>query len=900
MREVMARSRLGEARVEKTEPVSSRLKIEPNLPSRLKAERGVKFLKVVRVILIALLVLFTCCVIAFLIFFISLSRTLPAPNNVVRREGFSTKIYDRNGVLLYDIHGDERREPVKLADASPYFLQATVAIEDKDFYKHHGFDLLTILRIPYYYVTQGRLVGGSTLTQQLTKNVLLTNERSLIRKAKELILSMQIENQYTKDQILEMYINESPYGGNVYSAQVGAMTFFNKPLRDLSVAESAVLAGLPQSPHRYNPFSGRTDDAGHFLWQERAVGVLRRMREDAYINEFEYSAAISELGEMVFVRQPTDIKAPHFVFYIEQQLVDMYGEEMIQGGGLQVTTTLDWSVQEAAELIVAEEIEKVMPLNITNGAATVLDPQTGEVLALVGSKSYFATDIGGQFDVVTQGLRQPGSSIKPLVYLAYLMRGGRETSLFVDVPTTFQANAQIPAYTPQNYDGKFRGPVDLRHSLANSYNVPAVKAMAYVGVPSFLEFANEAGLSTLAPTPRNLQNLGLALALGGGEVRMLEMSGAYSAFATGGRKVEPLTILEVKDHQGNTLYQANPTLGEQVFGENETFIINNILADNSARSAAFGANSQLNVNTGVAVKTGTTNSMRDNWTIGWSESFLVHVWVGNNDNSPMKNVASGITGASPIWRRIVDHLIEQGYETPEWEMPNGVVLETVDAVSGYRPHDEFPTKTAYFVRGTLASTPDPIHQKIRVCRGENKLATDARIASGDYEERVVIHLLEDDPVSEDGINRFQLGINAWIAGAGDDRYRVPTEYCGDTGDVAVRIMDLENEHSYEQSKIKFRVIADSGDGVEWVEVRVNGEAKQKFEGREREVELDLGKGRFEIVALARSRGGKEAKSNTYKIGAGGVSWKEEEKKPEPTPTPTPTPTPEPEDTGSEG
>jgi penicillin-binding protein 1C len=804
-------------------------------------------------------------------------------------------------VLLYDFYQDQRREPFEIGEVGANLINATIAIEDKDFYKHAGFDYLTIVRIPYYYLTQGRVVGGSTLTQQLTKMMLLTSEKKIIRKFRELILSMQIEKLFTKDKILEMYLNEASYGGNINGVNLAARIYFGKNMSDLTVAEAAVLAGLPQSPTRYSPFTGRFSDDGTPLWKIRARGVLRRMLEDGYVGNGEYEAAVAELETFAFSRNQDygEIKAPHFVFYVEEELRKMYGDEIVDAGGLVVKTTLDYDLQASSEAIVSREIEKVLNVDITNGAALVLNPQNGEILAMVGSRNFFDTEIDGQFNVTAhpQALRQPGSSIKPLVYLALLEQGATPATLFVDVPTTFQVNELIEPYDPKNYDGKFRGPVTLREALGNSYNIPAVKALAHVGIEEFLNFAYRAGLSTLEPTRTNLSRYGLAMALGGADVRMIEMTGAYASFGNGGYKVEPRAILEVDSVQGQQLFRQQSVRGERIFEEGEVYLINNILSDNGARTAAFGANSQLNTKLPIAVKTGTTNAMRDNWTIGWNSNFLVHVWVGNNDYSPMKNVASGITGASPIWRAIIDHLVVSGYPTPEWEIPASVEKRTVDAISGYPTHDEYPTKEEYFVRNTVGALPDPIHAKMAVCKGQNKLATSAQLVNGESEDKEFIVLREIDPYSEDGRNRFQEAIDTWVAGQGDGRYHYPTEMCGDSQAVSVVIYDLSDKMETSVNYVKFRVRADSGKGVEKVELYLNGVKKEEKSGSDSfDVEWQLDKGIYEIKAKAMSRDGQVVETGVYKVAVGGAKFEEEKKETEatPTPSPTPSPTPEPE------
>jgi len=365
------------------------------------------------------------------------------------------------------------------------------------------------------------VVGGSTLTQQLVKNVFLTNEKSLPRKFKEFVLSMQMERTFTKDQILEMYLNENGYGGNSAGVGVASEMYFNKPVSTLSLVESAILAGLPQRPSAYSPYSGQTDDEGQPLWKLRTRGVLRRMFEDKYIDHEQYTQAIADLDTVTFQKGVVEIKAPHFVFYVRQKLVEMYGEKVAEKGGLKVTTSLDYELQQEAEKITSEEIEKVKNFNITNGAAIVMDPRNGEIISMVGSKGYFAEDIDGQFNVVVDALRQPGSSIKPLTYLAMFQRGYTPATMLMDVATTFQANEKEKAYTPQNYNGKFNGPVSIRNSLGSSLNIPAVKSMGIVGLDGFLQLAQTMGFETLSPTPANKSRFGLALTLGGGEVHMI-------------------------------------------------------------------------------------------------------------------------------------------------------------------------------------------------------------------------------------------------------------------------------------------------------------------------------------------------------------------------------------------
>ncbi len=842
-------------------------------------QQRLKNIKLLRLGAMGAMVGVVLMIIAFFGAFAWYSRELPKPGEVVRRQGFSTKIYARNGEILYDLYNDERRTPVSFDQIPDSLKQAVVAVEDKDFYNHKGFDIMTVFRIPYNMVFRNRVVGGSTLTQQLVKNALLTNERSVERKFKELVLSLQIERTFTKDEILEMYLNEAPYGGTAWGIGTASELYFNKPVSELSLVESAILAGLPQRPTAYSPYTGKTDEDGTPLWQVRTRGVLRRMFEDGYLTELAYEDALSQLDQVEFERSQLDIKAPHFVFYVRDLLAEMYGEELVETGGFKVTTTLDVALHDQAQSIVLEEVEKVeASLNITNGATLIMDPRNGEVLSMVGSRDYSNSEIGGQYNVVVDGLRQPGSAIKPLTYLALLQRGYTPASVLVDVPTTFQASANDQPYTPQNYDGQFRGPVSVRNSLGSSLNIPAVKALGIVGVENFLELAYGLGLNTLEPTKGNLQKFGLAVTLGGAEVHMIDLATAYSAFANSGKKIEPVAILKVEDKDGNVMYEHREVEGKQIIKEEEAFLISNILSDNNARTMAFGANSLLNTGRPIAVKTGTTNEFKDNWAIGWSREVLVATWVGNNDGTAMHSVASGISGATPIWRRVILAALEHGYGAPEWPVPSGVEQVQVDQISGYPEHHGFPTKTEWFIKNTLPSLPDPLHAMLKVCRedGQYRLANDADVLRGRYEEREYIVLKEDDPVSKDGTNRWQLGIDAWLERVDNERYQYPTEYCGEAGAVYVTISEPKDKENFSGEDINVKIEANSSAGVEKIELYVNGSRRETINDRKYEGKLNLPKGKYTLRAIAYSRDGDKHESSERRIGTGGMKWDEEE------------------------
>lgn len=849
--------------------------------------------KRIRLLAIGFLGLVILGVVAFLAMFAWYSRELPKPGEVVRKEGFSSKIFDRKGQLLYDLFEEERRNPVTIASIPENLKNATVAIEDKDFYKHGGFDFMTILRIPYNFIFKQRVVGGSTLTQQLVKNVLLTNEKTVTRKFKEFVLSTQIERKFSKDQILEMYLNEAPYGGNGWGVGTAVEIYFNKPIAELSLLESAFLAGLPQRPSVYSPYSGALDEAGKPYWQMRTHAVLTAMKDNGYITEAAYQDSVASIETLKFERAASIIKAPHFVFYVRSQLEELFGSELLSKGGLKVTTSLDWQLQEKAQEAVTQEVEGVAKYDISNGASLVMSPKSGEILAMVGSKDYFDTEIGGQFNVAVDALRQPGSSIKPITYLGMIQKGYNPASMLMDAETTFNHNETEKPYIPKNYDGKFRGPVSLRESLGSSLNIPAVKSLAIVGLDNFLNLAYTMGLKTLEPTPENLKRFGLAVTLGGAEVKMIDLVTAYCAFANGGLKIEPVSILKVEDQKGNVIYEHHQVEGQRVIDQGETFIINDILSDNSARMLAFGANSLLNTGKAIAVKTGTTNSMKDNWTIGWSQDVIVGTWVGNNDGTAMSYVASGITGASPIWRRTIFAALDLGYQAPAWQMPDNVDKVELDALSGFRSHDNFPTKWDYIIKGSLSNELDPIHRKLKVCKGdEGKLATEAKIAAGDFNEKEFVILKENDPVSEDGRNRWQEGIDAWMKSQTDPRYGNPTEYCGSEGDISVNMERPKNEENFDGEEVAYKINAGSDAGVAKLEFYVNGELKKTVENQhEFQDTIKLSRGKYELNAKAYSKSGSVKESNKIKIGTGGMKWDYTEPTPTPTLTPTATVTP---------
>lgn len=620
--------------------------------------------------------------------YIFVFKDLPAPSTLTSQSPpLTTHILDRNGIELYKIYSSQNRTLVHLNDVPLYMRQATVAIEDNEFFTHPGFSVKGTVRAFWRNLTSGETVeGGSTITQQLVKTALLTPERTFKRKVRELVLAIAVEAKYSKDQILEMYLNRVGYGGTAYGVEEAAQTYFGKSSKNLTLAEAALLAGLPASPTTYSPFGAHPE-----LAKSRQKEVLQQMVAAKYITQQQAEEASNQ--DLVFAPQATDIKAPHFVMYVKEQLEKKYGPAIVEQGGLTVVTSLDWNIQQEAQNIVAQEIAKVAYLHIGNGAAIVTNPQTGDILAMVGSKDYFDVKSDGNVNV-TLSMRQPGSSIKPINYALAFMHGFSPSSIIDDSPVVYRTAGQ-PDYAPVNYDGKFHGRVPLRTALASSYNIPAVKLLAANGISNMVALAQKMGITTWTDPSR----FGLSLTLGGGEVKMTDMATAYGVFANMGKKTDVHAILKVTDNQNRVLQESKPQATE-VLSPDIAYFITSILSDNAARTPAFGPRSDLYIpNSAVAVKTGTTNNLRDNWTIGYTPNRLVAVWVGNNDNTPMSYVASGVTGASPIWRRIMDSLLKNSPNTA-FSTPNDLVKANICTITGELACNSCPSRIDYFLPGT--------------------------------------------------------------------------------------------------------------------------------------------------------------------------------------------------------
>lgn len=588
----------------------------------------------------------------------------------------TTRIYDRNGVLLYSIFKDENRSLVKLSELPPYLPQAFVSMEDQEFFEHRGISFRGLARaVQVFFFEPWHTEGGSTITQQLVKNILLTNERTFSRKLKEMIIAIQVEREFSKQEILEMYLNEVSFGGSIYGVEEAAKTYFGKPAKELSLEESAFLAGLPQAPSVYTPYGTHPE-----LGIARQHEVLRRLFEDGKISAIQFEQVKNT--QLSFIHTKNDIKAPHFVMYVREKLAKELGEQVVAQGGLEVYTTLDFNLQTKVQEIVTKEVNSLKNLRISNGAALVTDPRTGEILAMVGSKDYYDTKNDGQVNV-TQRPRQPGSAIKPLTYATAFERGFTPATLIEDSPISIPIPGSKP-YAPVNYDNSYHGNVSVRRALASSYNIPAVKTLMSIGVPNLVEKAKSMGISTWT----NPSRYGLSITLGAAEVYMTDMSVAYSTFVNAGVSVPLQYIKEIKDSSGKTVVY-NPCIqtkapcgGKKTLDPRIAYQIVSILSDNVARSPAFGLHSVLNIpNQQVMVKTGTTNGLRDNWTFGGTTERLVATWVGNNDNSPMSKVTSGVIGASPIWAKIIKQVVNEN--APHvFPIPEGIVKISMCGSSG--------------------------------------------------------------------------------------------------------------------------------------------------------------------------------------------------------------------------
>lgn len=599
---------------------------------------------------------------AFLVsgFFLIAVAITPVPDInsfAFRQINQSTKIYDRTGqVLLYDYNRDAKRDIISLSSISPNIIQATIAIEDSSFYEHGGIRVTSIIRAMIADAFGGSLSqGGSTITQQVVKNTLLTNKKSITRKIHELVLSLKLEEVYPKDQILETYLNNIPYGGMLYGIEAASEAYFGIPAKDLSLAESAYLAAMIKAPTHYSPYGSYREEL-----EVRKDIVLGRMHTLGFIDDNTLSIAKAEKVSFSTAGKNAII-APHFVFYILDQLEEKYGTKALVSG-LKVTTTLDADLQAKAESVLADyTVQNEKNFRSSNSSLVAIDPSTGQILTMVGSRNFFDTDIDGQYNS-TLALRQPGSAMKPFIYSLALMNGYTRNTVVFDVPTQFSTfckpsdnyNNVPPCYAPSDYDEKFRGPMTFETALAQSINIPAIKVLYLVGIQNAVNLAKSFGLSTLGDSSQ----YGLTLVLGGGEVRLLDLTGAYATFANDGIKNTPTGILEVDDAQGSVL-EKFVTQSSVVLPENIAHDISAMLSDAQARLPEYSLDSPLSFKGyDVAVKTGTTNDTRDAWVVGYTPSIAIGIWAGNNDNTPMVKSVAGFI-AAPMWHEVMAYALSK-------------------------------------------------------------------------------------------------------------------------------------------------------------------------------------------------------------------------------------------------
>jgi len=777
----------------------------------------------------------------------SIAATLPSVSDLQQRASQfeTTHILDRNGDVLYEINDPNagRRTYVPLNEISSYLVAATLSTEDKDFYTHGGFDPLAILRAFWENITSGETVSGaSTITQQLARAVLFTPEergqRSYMRKVREALLSTEIERRYSKDEILELYLNEIYYGSQSYGVEAAAETYFGETAGQLNLAEAAFLAGLPQAPSVYDIYTNR--DVTMVRYQNVIMGMLALSRERAciYVSNAPdpvcvdgpaAAAAIQDIQNRTFTPPTTNMRYPHWVQYIRTLLEERFDPQTIYRSGFTVYTTLDPDMEDAAQQSVAAQVMALADKHVTDGALVAIKPSTGEILAMVGSPDFYNDANAGQINMAVSPTRQPGSSIKPFTYLAAFEKGWTPSTLIWDVPSEFPPsglpNDPNPPYVPNNFDHKFHGPVTVRVALANSYNVPAVKALQFVGVyddpntpqkDGLIGMAERMGITSLTRT-----DYGLSLTLGGGEVSLLEMTGGYAVIANGGLKVPPVAISKIVDFQGNVVFQYQPPAGEQVISPEHAFLMSSILSDNSARTPVFGPNSIVNLPFQVAVKTGTSNDSRDNWTLGYTPDLAVGVWVGNADYTPMENT-TGLTGAGPIWAEFMTFAISRltGGNPAPFVKPGGIEAHIICTVSGTQPSQWCPSqREEYFAAGQSPLPPeDDLWRKIMVDTWTN-LEASPECTDVYIDEYMAINVVEE--WARNWIRQDERG-QQWARDMGFDKnIFVPDRKCNANDPRPnLQFVGLEDGQTIIQNSLDISIVADATGGfrswrLEW-------------------------------------------------------------------------------------
>ncbi len=771
----------------------------------------------------------------------SIAASLPSVSDLKQRASQfeTTRILDRNGDTLYEINDPNagRRTYVPLNEISPLLVAATISTEDKDFYTHGGFDPLAILRAFWQNITSGETVSGaSTITQQLARALLFTPEergqRSYIRKVREAILSSEIERRYSKDEILELYLNEIYYGNLAYGVEAAAETYFNKSAGQLTLAEAAFLAGLPQAPSVYDIYTNR--DVTMVRYQNVVMGMLSLSIERHCIHVSNApdpvcvdgpaaAAAIQYIQNLSFNSPTTVMRYPHWVQYIRTLLEDQFDPQTIYRSGFTVYTTLDPDLEDAAQQSVTTQVAALADKHVTDGALVAIKPSTGEILAMVGSPDFFNDANAGQINMAVSPTRQPGSSIKPFTYLAAFEKGWTPATLIWDVPSEFPPsglpNDPNPPYIPNNFDHKFHGPVTVRTALANSYNVPAVKTLQFVGVYDDPSTPQKDGLIGMAErmgiTSLTRADYGLSLTLGGGEVSLLDMTGGYAVIGNSGLRMPPLAISKIVDFQGNVVYQYQSPAGDQVISPEHAFLMSSILSDNSARAPVFGPNSIINLPFQVAVKTGTSNDSRDNWTLGYTPDLAVGVWVGNADFTPMENT-TGITGAGPIWAQFMTYAINRltdGNPAP-FVRPVGIEEHTICTISGTQPSQWCPSvREEYFAVGQPPLPPeDDLWRKVQVDTWTN-LEASPECTDAFVDDRLAINVVEQ--WARNWIYQEPLG-QQWARDMGfDNIFYVPDRKCAATDPrPTLNFIGLADGQTITQNLLDITVVANATSGFQ--------------------------------------------------------------------------------------
>lgn len=817
------------------------------------------------------------------VLFIYYAKDLPDPNKLLDRQvAESTKIFANDGSLLYEIHGEVKRTLVPLDQISTNLQHATVSAEDKDFYTHHGVSFSGIARAALRLVVNLNRSGGggSTITQQLVKNAILGNKNPWDRKPRELILSIEMETRFTKDQILQMYLNEIPYGRNTYGAEAAAQTYLGKHAKDLDLAESAYLAALPQSPSYYNP-SGPNKKA----LDDRQTYVLNRMREDGYITQAQLDEAKKE--QVAFSKISTGIKAPHFVFMVEDYLNQKFGEKTLQEGGLKVYTTLDPVLQKDAEDAINKYADQnAKKYNGNNEALVAIDPKTGQVLAMVGSKDYFGdptpagckpgtTGTGScQFEPqynVAISPRQPGSSFKPYVYVTAFDKDHKYSpaSLLMDVVTNF-GKFNNKDYIPTNYDGSEHGSVSMRQALAGSLNIPAVKTLALVGVDNATQTARDLGITT------PLANCGLSLVLGGCEVKLIDHVAAYSALANGGVR-NPMTFIQkIQDRNGQTVeeYQPHP---QEVLDPQAVYELTSIMTDNSARTFVFGPNSPLILpDRPVAAKTGTTQKWHDGWTLGFTPSLAAGIWVGNNNGDYLKQKADGVVVAAPIWHEFMLNALK-GKPVEQFERPSSIKDVTVDSLSGKLPTQLTPsTKNEVFADYAVPTDYDNIHQAVQIDSATGLPATPATPPNQiTYRTYTVFHSEQpNNPNWEDAVVNWALkngfGYPSSVSTSTPGGTTIPTQ-AGEPPAVSINSPDDGSTLTF--LPLHIETAATGSQPIARIDIYVDGDFVQSLKSAPYTIDInkDYGKGLHTIAAKAVDTAGNTADTSvTVNFNIGGA------------------------------